>query len=295
MIDYRVGNPLDRIAIDVIGPLPQSRRKNKYILIIGDYFTRWMEAYPIPHQKAEIIAQKVVMEFIARFGIPLELHSDQGSNFQSDLFKSVCSLLDISKTRTTPYHPSSNGMIERFNRTLGGMIKSFVNQNATDWNVYINLLLSAYRSTPHPATGYSPNYMMFGREVNIPVDLIYRIPTVSDVPGNSTGYVDKLQQTFQHVYNMARHHLKENAERLKKDHDTRLTKNNYKTGSLVYKLDKTIQHKFKSPWVGPYMITKILSPVVFEIRCRSRKEVVHYDRLKPCNEETPDWAKARGE
>ena len=82
-----------------------------------------MEAYPLPHQKADIVANKLVMEFMTRFGIPLELHSDQGSNFQSGLFNSVCTLLEVTKTRTTPYHPASNGMIERFNRTLKGMIR----------------------------------------------------------------------------------------------------------------------------------------------------------------------------
>ncbi|VDI50045.1 Hypothetical predicted protein [Mytilus galloprovincialis] len=123
-----------------------------------------MEAYPIPHQHADLVAQKLVMEFIARFGIPLELHTDQGKNFESDLFKSVCNLFQINKTRTTAYHPSSNGLIERFNKTLGGMIKTFVNKNVTNWDEYINLLLAAYRSTPHPATGFSPNYMMLGRE-----------------------------------------------------------------------------------------------------------------------------------
>ncbi|CAC5422735.1 unnamed protein product [Mytilus coruscus] len=106
LVDYRVGYPLDRVSIDVIGPLPQTQRRNKYLLVIGDNFTRWMEVYPLPHQKADIVAHKFVMEFITRFGIPLELHSDQGSNFQSELFNAVCGILEITKTRTTPYHPA---------------------------------------------------------------------------------------------------------------------------------------------------------------------------------------------
>ncbi|CAG2221579.1 unnamed protein product [Mytilus edulis] len=155
LVDYRVGNPMDRIAIDIMGPLPITKNKNRYLLVIGDYFTRWMEVYPIPHQNADIIAEKLVQEFIARFGAPLEIHTDQGRNFESQLFAEVCKLLEISKTRTTAYHPSSNGMIERFNRTLAGMIKSFINSNANNWDLYINLLLSAYRSSPHPATGHT--------------------------------------------------------------------------------------------------------------------------------------------
>ena len=100
--DFRVGFPLDRLAMDVMGPLPVSKNNNKYILVIGDYFTRWMEAYPLPNQQAENVARCLVFEFFNRWGIPLELHSDQGRNFESDLIKHLCKLLDITKTRTTP-------------------------------------------------------------------------------------------------------------------------------------------------------------------------------------------------
>ncbi|CAG2217232.1 unnamed protein product [Mytilus edulis] len=120
------------------------------------------------------------MEFIARFGIPLKLDTDQGKNFESDLFKSVCNLFQINKTRTTAYHPSSNGLIERFNKTLGGMIKTFVNKNVTYWDEYINLLLAAYRSAPHPATVFSPNYMILDGEVNISEPYVQKM---SDVIG----------------------------------------------------------------------------------------------------------------
>lgn len=288
LMDYRVGYPLDRIGIDIIGPLPMTPRKNKYILVIGDYFTRWMEAYAIPHQHADMVAQKLVMEFIARFGIPLELHTDQGKNFESDLFKSVCKLLQINKTRTTAYHPSSNGLIERFNKTLGGMIKTFVNKNVTDWDQYLSLLLAAYRTTPHPATGYSPNYLMLGRELSIPLNLMF---SFHQDKKETNEYVSSIKEQYRAVYDIAREHLKTNVERQKRDHDTRLANNNYDIGSMVYKFDCTINKKFQSPWRGPYIITKILSPVVYEIREKTRTEVVHHDRLKPCNKDPPEWTK----
>ena len=177
LVKYTVGNPLNRIGIDIVGPLPLTQKKNRYLLVIGDYFTRWMEAYPISNQKTEIIAQKLVMEFISRFGIPLELHSDQGTNFQSELMNSICSLLEISKTRTTAYNPSSNGMVERLNQTLTDMIKSFVNNNRTNWDEHINLLLAAYRSIPHPATRFTPNYLMLGREINLPLQILCPLPS----------------------------------------------------------------------------------------------------------------------
>jgi hypothetical protein len=112
LMDYRSGYPLDRIGLDIIGPLPQTKRRNKYLLVVGDYFTCWMEAYPIPQQNAEMIANKLVNEFISRFGVPLEVHTDQGRNFDGKHFAEICKLLETTKTRTTAYHPTPNGMIE---------------------------------------------------------------------------------------------------------------------------------------------------------------------------------------
>ncbi|CAG2195417.1 unnamed protein product [Mytilus edulis] len=155
------------------------------------------------------------------------------------------------------------------------MIKSFINKNATDWDVNINLLLAAYRSTPHPATGFSPNFLMLDREISIPIKLIYPLPDKKYEGQNE--YALDLQDRLQDVYQIARKHLKTNAERLKKNHDTRLTKYKYTKGDLVYKFDKTIRPKFKSPWLGPYLISKVLSTVVYEICYKSRTEVVHID------------------
>lgn len=191
-----------RIALDIITPLPRSKRDNQYILVIGDHFSRWMEAYPLPNQMAEKVAEKVVNEFIARFGVPLEVHTDQGGNFESDLFKEVCSLLDVKKTRSTPYRPSFNGLIEKFNLTLENMIKSFVSKSKTDWDQYIGLLMAAYRSTPHPATGFTPNLLMFGREVYLPNHIMFPFPKPDSLDQGE--YATRLRQTLEEVYTQAK-------------------------------------------------------------------------------------------
>ena len=103
--------PLERIAMDILGPLPETEHGNKYILVIGDYFTKWKEAYPMRNMEATTVANILVHEFISRFGAPKYLHTDQGRNFESGFIKESCSLLDIKKTRTSPYHPQSDGNI----------------------------------------------------------------------------------------------------------------------------------------------------------------------------------------
>ena len=100
------------MAIDIVGPFPKSKEGNCYILVGCDYFTRWVEAYAIPNQEAKTIARKLTDELFFRFGPPEQLHSDQGRNFESDVIKEVCNLLGVHKTRTTAYHPQSDGLVE---------------------------------------------------------------------------------------------------------------------------------------------------------------------------------------
>ena len=91
---------------------------NNYVLVVSDYFTKWMEAFAIPNQEAVTVAEKLVEEVLCRFSIPEQLHSDQGRQFEGKLMQEVCKLLHINKTRTTAYHPQSDGVVERLNRTL---------------------------------------------------------------------------------------------------------------------------------------------------------------------------------
>lgn len=118
MKKYTVGLPMERIALDILGPLPVTDYGNRYILVVSDYFTKWVEAFPMPDQEASTVAELLVKEVVCRFGVPLIIHSDQGRNFESAVFTEVCELLGMQKTRTTAYHPQSDGMVERFNRTL---------------------------------------------------------------------------------------------------------------------------------------------------------------------------------
>lgn len=109
---YHSGVPLERIHMDILGPLPETKNGNKYILMIIDQFTKWIECFPLPNQKTERIAKSFVDNIICRLGCPLELHTDQGKNMDGTIMRQICELLQIAKTRTTPYHPASNGQVE---------------------------------------------------------------------------------------------------------------------------------------------------------------------------------------
>ena len=126
------GYPFERIALDIMGPLPTTESGQKYILVVGDYFTKWTEAFPLPNQEAKTVAEKLVNEVISRFGARERIHTDQGRNFEAQLFKEMCNLFSIEKTRTTPYHPQSDGMVERMNRTIQDMLAKYVAEHQRD-------------------------------------------------------------------------------------------------------------------------------------------------------------------
>ncbi|XP_055999552.1 uncharacterized protein K02A2.6-like [Ostrea edulis] len=159
--------------MDILGELhvPTTEKGNRYILVISDYFTKWTEAIAMPNIEAKTVAEIFVTEVVTRFGIPTTLHSDQGAQFESKLFTEMCKLLHIKKTHTNPYHPQSDGMVE-FNKTLATMLSSYVNEHHKDWDEYLPFVMMPYRSVEHETTGCSHDYLILGREVVTPIDLI---------------------------------------------------------------------------------------------------------------------------
>ena len=117
------GEPFERVAMDIIGPLPRTERGNRNILTVVDHFTKHVEAYPLQDQEAVSVARVFLNEFVSRYGVLYVIHTDKGTNFESNLFKEICKLLGIAKTRTSPYHPQCDGQVERINRTIIELLK----------------------------------------------------------------------------------------------------------------------------------------------------------------------------
>ncbi|GFT98290.1 retrovirus-related Pol polyprotein from transposon 412 [Trichonephila clavipes] len=282
---YNVGAPFECIAFDILGPLPRTASGNKYLLVLIDYFTKWPEVYPIPDQEAPTVAEAVVQHWISRYGVPLQLHSDQGRNFVSAVLKGVCELLGIDKTKTTPLHPKSDGMVERFNRTILNNLSLMVSKNQQDWDQKVPLFLLAYRSAVHETTGYSPSQMLFGRDLRLPCDLLFGRPP--DTPSSPEVYVQNLQARFEDVHNLARERINLRTEKMKTRYDTKATGHQFKEGDKVWFYNPTrrkgLSPKLQSHWDGPYTILKIINDVVIRIRksTNSKPRVVHYDRLAP--------------
>ena len=157
---YHAGAPMDRVMMDILDPLSKTPCGNTVILMLIDQFTKWIECYPLPDQSAEVVAKAIVEDFFSRFGVPREIHTDQGRNFVSILFTSLCSLLQIRKTQTTGYRLCSNGQIERMNRQVLHMLRCLHEKNIHDWDTSLSQIAGAILWTVNRSTGFTPNKLM---------------------------------------------------------------------------------------------------------------------------------------
>ena len=283
------GYPLERLAMDLIPNLPETLNGNRHILVVVDYFTKWVEAYPMKRMDAVSIATVFVNEFVSRYGAPTSLHTDQGKNFDSSLFKQVCSLLGIRKTRTTAYHPSGDGLVERFNQTVEKVLAHYVSTHHRDWDLHLPSALMAYRATPQASTGYSPAYLLFGRELCLPADVAYGRPADEPQAQQPAEYVQKLRSRLEEAHAYLRSRLQSVHLHQATLHDRRATPVSFPVGSLVWLLVPAIpvgtSAKFARLWRGPFEVTDVLSAVTIRIkdtRPPHRPQVVHVNRLKRC-------------
>ena len=199
--------PFELESINICGPYPISVRGNKYILVITDHFTKWVEAYPLPNQEAVTVG--VCLEsFVNTFGYPDVMLTDQGRNFESGLIKEMCAWLKSDKRTTSAYHPQCNWQTERFNRTMNSMLAQYVDSNQTDWDQWLPSVLYAYRTAIHDSTGFSPYKLLFGREPKHPIDFRLPIPGSNSVAATTQKYFSALKQSMESIQDQARSNLK---------------------------------------------------------------------------------------
>ena len=286
-----VSYPLQLVAVDILGPLPESESGNSYILVVADYFTRYTEAYPLPNQEATTVANKLVDEFFLRYSPPERLHSDQGRNFESAIVTETCRLLGIEKSRTTPYHPQSDGLVERFNRTLLDMLATAVGDRPFEWETHLRRMCYAYNTSVHPTTGFSPFQLMFGREARMPVDIM--LGTTNSAETTLPQYVTRLRTSLETMYGYVRDHMEHKQAKQKVRYDARSEGKPFAVGDLVWLHSPAVprgkSRKFHRPWTGPFRVVAKPSDTIYRlqhVQFRRRRPVVHFNRLKPCSPAT---------
>ena len=143
------------------------------ILVIIDHFTKLAEAVPCQTASAEETCDHLITHWISRYGCPMTFQSDNGKAFVGDLTKELMRRSHIAQAHSTTYHPQTNGLVERQNRTLVNMLRVYCSRYMTDWDKYLPQVVGAHNSTPHSTTGISPFMMLTGRERAMPMTFFY--------------------------------------------------------------------------------------------------------------------------
>jgi len=220
---FSAGEPFELITVDITGPHPKTSQGHEYLLTVIDLFSRYAEAYPLMNHTASMVADVLVNQFFAQYGHPRQIFSDRGPEFESELFCELCTRLGIEKLRSSFYNPRCNGTVERFHRTLNSMLAKVIDTNQRIWHERVPLVLAPYRAARHDATGYTPNFLAYGRENRAPIDLVMG-DVLNDCShyDSTDDYVFAMQECMRQAYDLAGQHLGKTTERRKDDFDRRV-------------------------------------------------------------------------
>jgi len=198
--------PFSRIYVDIVGPLPSDSygdRAVSHLVTMMDGFTKWAEAIPVSDTSAERVAQTVFNHWVSRYGVPDQIHSDQGTQFTSDLFKKLMEMLGILHTTTPAYNPRSN-KVERLPQVLGDILRSDQTGPTEKWVANLPLALFAYRTTISNVTCVTPFQAIFGVNSKVPLDIVFLDPGLPVEIICMPPCVRNLQEQLQNIYQFVR-------------------------------------------------------------------------------------------
>ena len=284
-----VTGPFDRVGVDVI-QFPKTSRGNQYAVVFVDYLTKWPEVFAVPDQSAATIARLLVEEIVSRHGVPSEVLSDRGRAFLSGLMQEVERLLGFKKVNTTAYHPQTDGLVERYNRTLTSMLAKTVYKRGPEWDVRLPYVLFAYRACQQSSTMESPFFLLYGRDPQLPTPAVLS-PRESRAVKDLKEYGVELYSRMSEAWELAQHHITRAQKHQKKVYD-RGAKNPFRAGERVFLLKPAEQtgarRKFARPFHGPYRLLEVgtntarICPVD---KPESEPILVSLGRLRHCPDE----------
>ena len=263
------------VAMDLLDMSVTTPKGNQYVLVMVDCFSRWTEACPLPNKTALAVFQHIV----CRFGMLSVIHSDQGREFENNLMQELCLLCGAHMTRTTPYHPASDGLVERFNRTLLMMLAMFAGENRDDWDDLLLAVMMAYRSSVHKSTGFSPFRLMFGQECTLPMDVGLPHQDQDLLDPIKYPYALWVRDALEVAYDQVCRHSGQAVLRQKRLYDKRSVRRLYAVGDWTYPPAKKC--KLDSAWVGPYLVVSLAGCAVgIQLQLDSPVILVHCQDLK---------------
>lgn len=283
----QVTAPWMLIGIDITGPLKRTSTGNEYVILAIDYFSKFCIAKAIPNATAETSAKFLFDEVVCRFGCPKSIITDHGRNFDAELFRQLCSKLQIQKLNSTFYHPEGNGLVERTIRSIKQIITMYINPVHNNWDEYLQAAISAYNTHTSASTKFSPYEILFARKPIVITDAILK-PSVSSSPVPLDAYLRNMHDTSRQLHLRVNSNLEKAHEEQKKFYD-RDVNEKYKFLIGDYVLLSNERQKvgesrsFTPKFLGPFVIIDHYNSVnyVIEDLVTRKTQAVHFNRLKP--------------
>ena len=277
-----VSEPFEKVAFDLVGPLPRTASGNKYILTMMCLFTKYPEAIPLRRVDNQTVLEAMI-EIFSRHGLPKTILTDQGSVFMSKLTGQLWELLGVQRVRTSPYHPQSDGALERWHACLKGMLKR-TDTDLKYWDRHLKYLLFVYRDTPHCVTGFSPFTLLFGRQVKGPLDLLRNswLEGEAEDVNVSEWLLDVRARMSEMALIVSEREVKAKAE-MKKFYDRSAKAKTFSDGEMMLVRKPGLHSKMGDSWDGPYQVAKQISPVTYRIEVPgkpSKQKVLHCNMLR---------------
>src|SRR5947199_4127707 len=263
----KVGKPFERIGIDFVGPLEKTKKGNKYILVVTDYLTKWPEAKAMKEATAENVVEFIYKGIICTHGCPKVILSDRGTHFRNKLVDGLCEKFEIKHKLSSPYHPQTNGLVERFNRTLCESLAK-VSGKENEWDEHIESILFAYRTIRHNTTRKTPFFIVYGREAILPIEDI----KLGEDFGKSAimkRLYDLVELTEER--SQALENIRKSQDQQKRRHNERIKEETqFGIGTKVLLKDaareKQWSGKLSPKWKGPYYIHEMIGKGAYKIR-----------------------------
>ena len=256
--------PFDKWGIDAIGPLPRTQSGKEYIIMGVDYMTRWAEAVATSRITASEVGKFIFESICCRFGAPLEIISDRGPGFRSDLVGDLMRRLKIERRHSSPYYPQCNGLVEKVNGMISKIITKGVYDRPKDWDKHLNAALWAYRTSFKTSLGFTPFHLVYGQEALLPIEL--ELASLRVITNNSTKPSERLQQRILDLERLeldreeAINYYAAQAEKRRKKFNQNLVDKKLKEGMLVLRYDNRFDNrkdgKLLAKWEGPFLVLK---------------------------------------
>ncbi|CAM2714261.1 unnamed protein product [Rotaria socialis] len=271
--------PFALIGIDFCGPLPRTPRENQYVLVITDYFTRFITAIALPNCTADITARALFEDFFCKFGIPSVILSDRGTHFQNKLMENLQNLIGYHHIYSTPYHPQTNGIVERFNATFVAQVSKLQNTQHNNWDEYLQAVVFAYNTGVHKTTKFSPYELLYGRPARLPIHIQPKEFTFS----KPNDYFVQLKKTLRLFHQASRENIlsqqRTNQAYYNRNRRDPQLKLGDKVLTRVHIANGKLDPKF-SPI--PKIVVEIHHPMyVVEDECTQIRSQVHISDLRP--------------